>query len=129
MLTYLSRDLKFCFLSSLFAIDLKSQVWSYSVFLFLFFFFYLKKWNSLTLLMVTVRNFKVCIFLNGLPWCGGLSSKESSCNAGDQGWIPGSGNPLENGIATHPVFLSGEFQGHRSLVGSLNSFPSPLPTI
>ena len=38
MLTYLSRDFKFCFLSSLFAIDLKSQVSSYRVFLFLFFF-------------------------------------------------------------------------------------------
>ena len=27
----------------------------------------------------------------------------------DSGSIPGTGNPLEEGIAIHPVFLSGEF--------------------
>ena len=27
-----------------------------------------------------------------LPWCGGSDSKESACNAGDAGLIPGSGS-------------------------------------
>ena len=54
----------------------------------------------------------------GLPqW---LSSKESSCNtgdAGDAGSIPGSGNPLEEGMATHFSILPGESQGQWSLAG------------
>ena len=32
---------------------------------------------------------------------GSLASKESACNAGDLGLIPGLGDPLEKGIATH----------------------------
>ena len=52
----------------------------------------------------------------GLPWW--LSSKESACNTGDAGEIPGSrrspgggnGNPLQH-------FLPGKFHGQRSLVG------------
>ena len=34
---------------------------------------------------------------------GGSDGKESSCNAGDLGLIPGSGSwdPLEKGMATH----------------------------
>ena len=43
--------------------------------------------------------------------------KESACNAGDPGSIPGLGRSLEKGKATPPVFLSGEFHGQRSLVG------------
>ena len=39
------------------------------------------------------------MYIEGLPrW---LSGKESSCNAGDSGSIPGSGHPLEKGITTH----------------------------
>ena len=34
----------------------------------------------------------------GFP--GGSASKESACNAGDSGSIPGSGDPLEKGMAT-----------------------------
>ena len=30
---------------------------------------------------------------------GGSDHKESACNAGDQGLIPGSENPLEKGMA------------------------------
>ena len=49
--------------------------------------------------------------IEGLPWW--LSGKESTCNAGDPGLIPGSertpgegsGNPLA------PVFLPREFHG------------------
>ena len=49
---------------------------------------------------------------------GGLDGKESACNAGDLGLIPGSRRALgeENGLPT-PVFLPGEFHGERSLVG------------
>ena len=35
----------------------------------------------------------------GIP--GGSDSRESACNAGDAGSIPGSGGPLEEGMATH----------------------------
>ena len=31
---------------------------------------------------------------------GGSDSKESTCNAGEPGSIPGLGNPLEKGMAT-----------------------------
>ena len=37
---------------------------------------------------------------------GGVSGKESACNAGDAGSIPGSGRPLEEGIATHSSILA-----------------------
>ena len=44
--------------------------------------------------------------------------KESTCNGGDSGSIPGSGRSPgeENGKPT-PVFLRGKSQGQRSLVG------------
>ena len=32
---------------------------------------------------------------------GGSDSKESACNVGDLGLIPGSGNSVEKGMATH----------------------------
>ena len=35
----------------------------------------------------------------GVPWW--LSGKESTCNAGDVGLIPGSGRCLEKEMATH----------------------------
>ena len=35
--------------------------------------------------------------------------KESACNAGDLGSIPGQEDPLEKEMATTPVFLPGEF--------------------
>ena len=37
---------------------------------------------------------------------GGSDSKESACNEGDLGLIPGSGRSLENGIATHSSILA-----------------------
>ena len=46
----------------------------------------------------------------------GLDGKESACNAGDQGLIPGLGrSPGEKNNT--PVLLPGEFHGQRSLVG------------
>ena len=44
---------------------------------------------------------------------GGSYGKESACNAGDLGIIPGLGRSP----ATYSIFLSGEFHGQRSLVG------------
>ena len=40
----------------------------------------------------------------GLPWW--LSSKESTCNAGDTGLVPGSRSPLEKEMATHSSILA-----------------------
>ena len=53
----------------------------------------------------------------GLPWW--LGGKEPTCSAGatgDGGSIPGRKDPLEEGMATTPVFLPGETHGQRSLV-------------
>ena len=52
----------------------------------------------------------------GFP--GGSDGKESACNAGDPGSIPGSGRfPWRREWQPTLVFLPGEFYGHRSLVG------------
>ena len=51
-------------------------------------------------------------------YAGGSDGKESVCNAGDQGSIPGSGKiPWRRAWQPTPVFLPGEFHGQRSLVG------------
>ena len=50
---------------------------------------------------------------------GGSSDKESACNAGDPGSIPGSGRfPWRRAWQPTPAFLPGESHGQRSLVGS-----------
>ena len=47
----------------------------------------------------------------------GSDGKESACNAGDLGSIPGWGRSRGEGNDNPlPVFLRGEFQGQRSLV-------------
>ena len=49
---------------------------------------------------------------------GGPDGKESACNAGDPGSIPGSGrSPGEKEWLQTPVFWPGEFHGQRSLAG------------
>ena len=40
----------------------------------------------------------------GFP--GGSAGKESACNAGDLGLIPGLEDPLEEGMATHSSILA-----------------------
>ena len=40
----------------------------------------------------------------GLPWW--LRGKESACNAGDPGSIPGSDYPLKKGMGTHSSILA-----------------------
>ena len=53
----------------------------------------------------------------GFP--GGSEGKESACNAGDLGSIPGSGRSPEEGNEWHPtpVLLPGKSHEQRSLVG------------
>ena len=41
----------------------------------------------------------------------GSASKESACNEGDLGLIPGLGRSPGEGEATHPVCWPGEFHG------------------
>ena len=55
--------------------------------------------------------------VEGFP--GGSDGKESACNVGDSGLIPGSGKSPEegNGWLLTPIFLPREFHGQRSLVG------------
>ena len=52
----------------------------------------------------------------GFP--GDSDGKESACNAGDPGSIPGSGKiPWRREWLLTPIFLPGEFHGQRSLAG------------
>ena len=52
----------------------------------------------------------------GFP--GGSDGKESTCNAGDPGLIPGLGRSTwRSERQTIPLFWPGEFHGLRSLVG------------
>ena len=51
----------------------------------------------------------------GFP--GDSDCKESPCNMGDPGSIPGSGRSPGEGNGNLPVFLSGEFHGQKSLAG------------
>ena len=61
---------------------------------------------------------QIWVQIQSLGFPGGSDGKESTCNAGDPGSIPGSGrSPGEgNGYPT-PTFLPGESHGQRSLVG------------
>ena len=47
---------------------------------------------------------------------GGSDGKESACNTGDLGSIPGLGRSLDQGMATTLVFMPGEFHGQRNIV-------------
>ena len=48
---------------------------------------------------------------------GGLDGKESACNAGDLGLIPGQEDSLKNGMATHSSIPAWGIDGQRSLMG------------
>ena len=52
---------------------------------------------------------------SGLPWW--LSGRESICNAGDMGSIPGPGDPWRKKWQPTPVFLPGKSHGQRSMEG------------
>ena len=63
--------------------------------------------NQLTLYhvnMVPGLGFYICLLNMGFP--GGSAGKESTCNAGDLGFIPGWEDPLEKGTATHSSILA-----------------------
>ena len=71
--------------------------------------------NSLFLL-VSEQHSTIWIELLGLP-CSS-DDKESACNAGDPGLIPGSGrSPGVKEWQPTPVFLPGESHGQKSMVG------------
>ena len=60
---------------------------------------------------------QICLSPNAYwGFSGGSNSKESACNAGDPGSIPGLERSPEKDMATHSSILAGEFQGQRSLV-------------
>ena len=55
-------------------------------------------------------------YVLGFP--GGSDSKESACNTGDLGSIPGLGRSLEEGMATHSSILAWRIpMDGKSLVG------------
>ena len=59
-----------------------------------------------------------CIYDVGFP--GGSGCKESACNAGDPGLVPGLGrSPGEENGYPNPVCLPGEFHGQRSLADNI----------
>ena len=63
-----------------------------------------RDWSRKQELLVEFLN---CVFLilhEGFP--GGLDGKESSCNAGDVGLIPGREDPLKKGMTTHFSILA-----------------------
>ena len=60
--------------------------------------------------------------ISGLPWW--VSGKESSCNAGDVGWIPGSGrSPGEGNGKTTPVFLPGKPMDRKARRATVHGVP------
>ena len=66
-----------------------------------------------------------CQLISHLGSPGGPEGKESACNAGDPGLIPGlgrtpgegNGNQYSFFFLSTPVFVPGEFHGQRSLAG------------
>ena len=60
-----------------------------------------------------------CLFILFIvSFAGGSNCKESACNVGDLGLMPGLGRSLgEGNRQPTPVFLAGEFHGQRNLVG------------
>ena len=70
-------------------------------------------------LWVLVLDFRSFFFLNTLTYLliPSYLNKESACNAGDLGSIPGLGRSPGEGNGPTPVFLPGESHGQRSLEG------------
>ena len=55
--------------------------------------------------------------MSSLGFPGGSDGKESACNAGDSGLIPGGKIPWRKVRQPTPVFLPGESHGQRSTAG------------
>ena len=76
--------------------------------------------------MLVLQFFQLYFIVLQLYFPGGSDGKESACNAGDLGLIPGSGRSPAKGNGTHhflplkvlyyPVFLPEKSHGQRSLV-------------
>ena len=65
-----------------------------------------------------IAEFTCIIRDNLMGFSGGSDGKESACNAGDLGLIPGYGRfPWRREWLPTLVFLPGEFHGQRSLAG------------
>ena len=43
-----------------------------------------------------------------MGFCGSSGGKDSACNVGDPGLIPGQEDPLKKGMATHSIMLAWE---------------------
>ena len=68
--------------------------------------------------VITLQGISSGIGASGRGFPGGSEVKASARNAGDLGLIPGSGRfPWRRKWQPTPVFLPGESQGRRSLVG------------
>ena len=83
------------------------------------------KWGKIlynVVLVSAIQQYKLAIIihipslLRGFPVSS--DGKESACNAGDSGLIPGLGRSPVEGNDNTPVFLPGEAHVQRSLVGS-----------
>ena len=68
--------------------------------------------------ILQLRNFQLLPIIERQGFPGGSDSKESACNTGDTGSIPGLGRSSGEGNG-YPLqlFLLGDFQGQRILVG------------
>ena len=78
----------------------------FSYFLFWHFWNLISYTKQLSYQVNKLRNILLLYPLMGIPWW--LSSKESTCSAGDAGSIAGSGRSLEKGMATHCSILAWE---------------------
>ena len=72
-------------------------------------------WGKVLLLKEKVYNLDQNMEIWGLPWW--LSGKESACNAGDLGLIPGLGTSTGEGNGNLLQYYCLENNGQRSLVG------------
>ena len=81
-------------------------VTEYSIFFFGF---------SLKSCLFSSFNYCMLPYKNGLPWW--LRGKESGCNTGDLGLIPGLGRSPGGGFATHSSILAWRIHGQSSLTG------------
>ena len=73
-----------------------------------------------TMLYITSQNLLTLWLVVSALWPNfpaGLDSKESSCNEGDSGLIPGSGRSPGEGNGTHSNILSGESHEQKILAG------------
>ena len=62
--------------------------------------------STLAYMSLHTQNFTVKSDANHEGFIDGSNSKESACNAGDPGSIPGWEDPLEKGMATHSSSLA-----------------------